>query len=83
MFSCEIHPQSAYFWRVARLGLKVPVCVVSSSCRLGFGSPGLERKQKPHLNSCNCVTSWYFSTAWPLEKFLVLSGFFHAVAMLI
>lgn len=38
--------------------------------------PRMERKQKPHLHSCSSVLHLYFSTAWPLEKFLVFSGFF-------
>lgn len=35
----------------------------------------MERKQKPHLNSCSSVLHLYFSIAWPLERRLVFSGF--------
>lgn len=61
MFSCELRPQ-LIFWRGSRAGLKgASVCGqpvkwdCRSSYRLAFGSPDLERKQKPHLNSCNSV----------------------------
>lgn len=51
----------------------------SSSYRLGFGSPNLERKQNPHLSTCNTVLNLCTFPQLGLWKSSWSSvGFFHA-----
>lgn len=48
----------------------------SSSCWLGLKNPDKWRKQSPSEYLQLHGASLYFSTAWPLERFLVFSGVF-------